>query len=43
MGLLERLWKNQGKTIIMVTHDMSLADRAKRKIQLKDGEVVKGA
>lgn len=41
INLLEELWKKQGKTIIMVTHDMHLANRAKRKIRLKDGEIAK--
>ncbi len=30
----------QGKTIIMVTHDMGLANRANRKVILCDGEVI---
>ncbi|MBN1580922.1 MAG: ATP-binding cassette domain-containing protein [Anaerolineae bacterium] len=30
----------QGKTIIMVTHDSSLADRASRKVLLADGEMI---
>ncbi len=30
----------QGKTILMVTHDNSLADRAGRKMMLVDGEVI---
>ncbi len=30
----------QGKTIVMVTHDNALADRAQRKLVLADGEVV---
>ena len=37
------LFKNlnsQGKTIILVTHDDELAQIAKRKITLKDGEIV---
>ncbi len=42
MSLLEKLWKEQGKTIIMVTHDLNLAKRAKRLVQLKDGEITKG-
>ena len=37
--MLEKLWKD-GKTIIMVTHDMNLADHAKRKIRLKDGTIL---
>jgi len=43
IGLLETLWKKEGKTIIMVTHDINLAHRAHKKIQLKDGEIVRGA
>jgi putative ABC transport system ATP-binding protein len=39
LELLERLWK-QGKTIIMVTHDLKLAGHAKRIVQLKDGQVI---
>jgi putative ABC transport system ATP-binding protein len=31
----------QGKTIVMVTHDQSLAHRASRVIRLADGEIVK--
>lgn len=38
--ILEKLNKN-GKTIIIVTHDLSIAGRAKRKVILKDGMVVK--
>ncbi|MBI4441717.1 ABC transporter ATP-binding protein [Candidatus Woesearchaeota archaeon] len=39
INLLEGLWKS-GKTIVMVTHDTQLAQRAKRKIQMKDGQIV---
>ena len=42
ISLLEELWKKEGKTIIMVTHDLKLAERAKRKIQLRDGQIIKG-
>ena len=38
MSLLEDINK-QGTTIIMVTHDSELANRAARKIQIKDGRV----
>ncbi|WP_371186167.1 ABC transporter ATP-binding protein [Thalassotalea maritima] len=38
MELLEEI-NQQGTTIIMVTHDNELANRAKRKIQIKDGRV----
>jgi putative ABC transport system ATP-binding protein len=43
MNLLEDLWHKEGKTIIMVTHDPNLANRARRKIQLKDGQIISGA
>ena len=38
MSLLEDI-NQQGTTIIMVTHDAQLAQRAKRTIQVKDGKV----
>jgi len=41
IGILQSLWKKEGKTIIMVTHDLKLASHAKRIIQLKDGQIVK--
>lgn len=40
IALLENLWKKEGKTIIMVTHDLNLAKHARRQIQLKDGEII---
>lgn len=40
MDLFEKLWKEQGKTIIMVTHDLHLAKYAHDIIELKDGEIV---
>lgn len=41
MDLFYRLWKERGKTIIMVTHDLKLAKYAHTTIELKDGEIVK--
>jgi len=41
LELLERLWREEGKTIIMVTHDMNLAKFAHTIIELKDGEILK--
>ncbi|MBU2428933.1 MAG: ABC transporter ATP-binding protein, partial [Gammaproteobacteria bacterium] len=38
MSLLEDI-NRQGTTIIMVTHDHGLAQRAKRQILIKDGRV----
>jgi len=42
LDLLQSLWKKEGKTVIMVTHDLKLASYAKRKVQLKDGQIIKG-
>ncbi|GIW63792.1 MAG: peptide ABC transporter ATP-binding protein [Patescibacteria group bacterium] len=39
ISILESLNK-KGKTLIVVTHDKSLADRAKRKIVLQDGRLL---
>lgn len=38
LGILENLHKN-GKTLIMVTHDMQVGKRAQRLVRLKDGKV----
>ncbi len=40
INLLEDLNK-QGRTIIIVTHDLSIAKRARRRIMIKDGKLVK--
>jgi len=42
MSLLEELWKKEKKTIIVVTHDLGLAERAKKKVQLRDGQIIGG-
>lgn len=41
MGFLKKLHEEEGKTIIMVTHDASLAKYADRVEYLKDGMIVK--
>lgn len=41
LGMLHRLWKEEGKTIIMVTHDLKLAKYAHKSIELKDGQIMK--
>lgn len=41
LDMLQRLWKEHGKTIILVTHDLNLAGFARTIIELKDGEVIK--
>jgi len=38
MDIFKRL-NNQGKIIIMITHEASIAKFAKRIIRLKDGEI----
>jgi putative ABC transport system ATP-binding protein len=40
ISTLQRLWKKEGKTIIMVTHDLNLAQYAQKHIELKDGQVI---
>jgi putative ABC transport system ATP-binding protein len=42
MEVLENLWRKEGKTIIVVTHDSNLAKHAHRRIELRDGEIVSG-
>jgi len=36
INIFENLWRD-GKTVIMITHDMNIAKRCKRLIRLKDG------
>jgi putative ABC transport system ATP-binding protein len=38
--LFEHLVVNEGKTILMVTHDMGLASRFSRSLKIEDGELV---
>ena len=40
LKLFEELW-HQGKTIIMVTHDRSVAEYGSRVIELRDGEIIR--
>ena len=39
IGLLEQLWREQGQTLIVVTHDTWVANRASRKIWLDAGTI----
>ncbi|MBP7148201.1 MAG: ABC transporter ATP-binding protein [Acidobacteria bacterium] len=39
MSLFEDLWRN-GRTVIVITHDMALARRASRVIEIRDGAIV---
>ncbi len=41
LAMLYRLWKEDGKTIVMVTHNLQLARYANRLIELKDGKIVR--
>lgn len=31
---------NEGKTIVLITHDLEIAAKAKRRITLKDGKII---
>lgn len=39
LELMERMNKEEGVTLVIVTHDRDIAKRAKRKIEILDGEV----
>jgi putative ABC transport system ATP-binding protein len=39
MDVLERLWKEQGLTFVMVTHDSTLARKAPRLATLRKGRI----
>ena len=41
MAILERTVREQGVTVLMVTHDLHLAARADREVRLLDGQIVK--
>lgn len=41
MDLLENLNKKEGVTLVIITHEKEIADRTKRKIQIRDGQIVK--
>ncbi len=40
LKMLHKLWSEEGKTIIVVTHDISLTKYAQTIIELKDGQIV---
>ncbi|HEY2551376.1 MAG TPA: ABC transporter ATP-binding protein [Streptosporangiaceae bacterium] len=42
-GLLARLWREHGLTMVMVTHDSSLARRAQRTLLMRDGRLTPSA
>ncbi len=39
VSVLEKLWKEEGITLIVVTHDSAVAKRAKKHLYIKDGQV----
>ena len=39
IGLLESLWKDNGITLIVVTHDSAVAKRAKKHLHISEGSV----
>jgi putative ABC transport system ATP-binding protein len=43
MDLLEGLWRDQGLTLIVVTHDSAVAKRAQRRLYIKAGKVSEAA
>jgi putative ABC transport system ATP-binding protein len=43
MALIERLVKEFGKTVLLVTHDPRVAERANMTLHLEKGELVEGA
>ena len=40
LNILENLNKDFGVTVVIVTHEKEIAQRAKRQIYVKDGEIV---
>ncbi|MTV24447.1 ABC transporter ATP-binding protein [Nitriliruptoraceae bacterium ZYF776] len=42
MALLERLHRDQGTALVVITHEADIAARADRRIELRDGRVVGG-
>jgi putative ABC transport system ATP-binding protein len=39
LDLLERLWRDEGLTVVLITHDPAIAARAPRVVHLADGRV----
>ncbi|MDY4840150.1 MAG: hypothetical protein SO160_11515 [Lachnospiraceae bacterium] len=39
MNLLQKLNQN-GMTVVIITHDMNVADRCDRKIEISDGRII---
>jgi putative ABC transport system ATP-binding protein len=43
LRLLRRLSSEHGQTVVLVTHDAAIAERATRLVRMRDGQVVSGA
>jgi putative ABC transport system ATP-binding protein len=41
LGMLQKLWKEKNKTVIMITHDLNLARCAHRLVELEDGQIIR--
>lgn len=41
MSFLQKLHKEKGTTIVMVTHDENIAKHAQRRVHLRDGKIIK--
>src|SRR5690606_15232244 len=39
MDLLEGLWRDRGLTLVIVTHDSAVAERAERRLHIKQGHL----
>lgn len=40
LSLLEKLNKDEGRTLVIVTHDPNISQKAKRIIKIKDGQII---
>jgi putative ABC transport system ATP-binding protein len=43
MESVERLWRERGLTVVLVTHDTHVAGRAQRVIRMRDGSIIRNA
>ena len=43
MDIIDKLYTEQKKTIVLVTHDESIGKKAKNKIVLRDGKIISGS
>jgi putative ABC transport system ATP-binding protein len=39
IGLIQKLWQERGLTVVLVTHDRGVAQRAPRVVRLRDGRL----